>query len=51
MTDIHRRFDDALKDTVAEWKQHKNVRGIFVYGSFVRGTIIATSDLNIGIIW
>ena len=51
MTDIHRRFDDALKDTVAEWKQHKNVKGIFVYGSFVQGTITSTSDLDIGIIW
>jgi predicted nucleotidyltransferase len=51
MTDIHRRFDNALKDTVAEWKQNKNVKGIFVYGSFVQGTITATSDLDIGIIW
>ncbi|MFW9843697.1 MAG: nucleotidyltransferase domain-containing protein [Candidatus Thorarchaeota archaeon] len=51
MTDIHRRFEDALKDTVAEWKQNKNVKGIFVYGSYVQGTITATSDLDIGIIW
>ena len=51
MTDIHRRFDTALKDTVAEWKQNENVKGIFVYGSFVQGTITATSDLDIGIIW
>ena len=51
MTDIHRRFDTALNDTVAEWKQHENVKGIFVYGSFVQGTITATSDLDIGIIW
>ena len=51
MTDIHRRFNTALDDTVAEWKQHANVRGIFVYGSFVKGTLTASSDLDIGIIW
>jgi len=51
MTNIHHRFDDALKDTVAEWKQHNNVKGIFVYGSYAKGTITSTSDLDIGIIW
>lgn len=51
MTDIHHRFDAALKDTVSEWKQNKNVKGIFVYGSYVKGTITANSDLDIGIIW
>ena len=51
MTDIHRRFNTALDDTVAEWKQNTNVKGIFVYGSFVKGTITASSDLDIGIIW
>ncbi|TFH06121.1 MAG: nucleotidyltransferase domain-containing protein [Candidatus Thorarchaeota archaeon] len=51
MTDIHRRFNTALDDTVAEWKQNENVKGIFVYGSFVKDTITANSDLDIGIIW
>ena len=51
MTDIHHRFNTALDDTVKEWKQHSNVKGIFVYGSFVKGTITASSDLDIGIIW
>jgi len=51
MTDIHHRFDTALKDTVSEWKQNKNVKGIFVYGSYVKGTITANSDLDIGIVW
>ena len=51
MADTHHRFDTALEDTVSEWKQHKNVKGIFVYGSYVKGTITANSDLDIGIIW
>ncbi len=51
MAEIHHRFDTALKDTVSEWKQNKNVKGIFVYGSYVKGTITANSDLDIGIIW
>ncbi len=51
MTDIHHRFNTALDDTVKEWKQNTNVKGIFVYGSFVKGTITASSDLDIGIIW
>ena len=51
MIDIHRRFSTVLDDTVAEWKQNASVKGIFVYGSFVQGTITANSDLDIGIIW
>ncbi|MBE0526341.1 nucleotidyltransferase domain-containing protein [Candidatus Thorarchaeota archaeon] len=51
MTDIHRRFDTALNDTVTEWKKNEHVKGIFVYGSYVRGKITAKSDLDIGIIW
>ena len=51
MTDIRKRFTDALKDTVKEWKSHENVKGIFVYGSYVRGTATAKSDLDICIIW
>jgi predicted nucleotidyltransferase len=51
MTDIHGRFNTALNDTVNEWKKNDNVIGIFVYGSYVRGTITANSDLDIGIIW
>ncbi len=51
MTELHRRFDTALNDTVSEWKQNKSVKGIFVYGSYARGTMTANSDLDIGIIW
>jgi len=51
MPDIRKRFTDALKDTVNEWKPHKNVKGIFVYGSYVRGTATANSDLDICIVW
>ncbi|MFW9925349.1 MAG: nucleotidyltransferase domain-containing protein [Candidatus Thorarchaeota archaeon] len=51
MPDVHRRFDAALQDTVNEWKRHENVQGIFAYGSYVRGTATANSDLDIGIVW
>ncbi|MHA2058266.1 MAG: nucleotidyltransferase domain-containing protein [Candidatus Thorarchaeota archaeon] len=51
MTDVRKRFTDALKDTVKEWKKHENVKGIFVYGSYVKGTVTANSDLDIGIVW
>ena len=51
MTDVRKRFTDALKDTVNEWKSHENVKGIFVYGSYVRGTATANSDLDICIVW
>ena len=51
MPDVHRRFDTALRDTVDEWKSHDNVKGIFAYGSFVKGTATANSDLDIGIVW
>ncbi len=51
MKDLHRRFDTALRDTVNEWKSHDEVKGIFAYGSFVRGTVTTNSDLDIGIIW
>jgi predicted nucleotidyltransferase len=51
MTDVRKRFTDALKDTVNEWKKHDNVKGIFVYGSYVRGTATANSDLDICIVW
>lgn len=51
MKDLQNRFKEALDDTVKEWKDHSNVKGIFVYGSYVRGTITANSDLDICIIW
>jgi predicted nucleotidyltransferase len=49
--DLHKKFNKALNDTVDEWKKHDSVKGIFVYGSFARGTITTNSDLNIGVIW
>jgi len=48
---LRSRFDSALRDTVKEWKKQKNVKGIFVFGSYVRGTLTANSDLDIGVIW
>lgn len=51
MMDLHRRYDSALKDTVNEWKRNKRVVGIFAYGSFVKGTATADSDLDICIVW
>jgi predicted nucleotidyltransferase len=51
MTDVRKRFADALKDTVNEWKSHEHVKGIFVYGSYVKGTATANSDLDICIVW
>lgn len=51
MKDLKDRFNEVIDDTVKEWKCHSNVKGIFVYGSYVRGTITANSDLDICIIW
>jgi hypothetical protein len=49
--DLHRRFNSALKDTVDEWKTHKEVKGIFTYGSYVSGTATMNSDLDICLLW
>lgn len=49
--DLHRRFNSALKDAVDEWKTHKEVKGIFTYGSFVNGTATLNSDLDICLLW
>ncbi|MFW9933642.1 MAG: nucleotidyltransferase domain-containing protein, partial [Candidatus Thorarchaeota archaeon] len=51
MMDLHRRFDSALRDTVDEWKKRDEVEGIFTYGSVVRGTATANSDLDLVILW
>ena len=51
MKDFNSRFKEVVNDTVKEWKDHSNVVGIFVYGSYVRGTLTANSDLDIAIIW
>jgi len=51
MIDVHKRFKTALEDTVKEWKNQKTVRGVFVYGSYAKGTATAESDLDICIIW
>lgn len=49
--DVRRKFEQSLQDTVEEWKSREEVRGIFVYGSYVRGTATISSDLDIAIIW
>lgn len=51
MMDLHRRYESALKDTVNEWKTNDRVVGIFAYGSYVKGTATADSDLDICIVW
>ena len=51
MKDLDSRFKEVITDTVKEWRNHSNVIGIFVYGSYARGTITANSDLDIAIIW
>lgn len=51
MIDLHRKFQTALKDTVDEWKNRKQVSGIFTYGSVVKGTATASSDLDLAIVW
>jgi predicted nucleotidyltransferase len=51
MMNIRKKFDTALFDTVEEWKKKDQVRGIFVYGSYARGTMTANSDLDICIVW
>ncbi|MHA1902799.1 MAG: nucleotidyltransferase domain-containing protein [Candidatus Thorarchaeota archaeon] len=51
MMNIRRMFETAVSDTVDEWKSHDQVKGIFTYGSYVRGTATAASDLDICMIW
>ncbi|MEM2141767.1 MAG: nucleotidyltransferase domain-containing protein [Candidatus Thorarchaeota archaeon] len=48
--DIRKRFADALDDTVNTWKSKKEVEGLFVYGSYVRGTITNASDLDLCVV-
>jgi predicted nucleotidyltransferase len=50
MKDVQKQFKAALEDTVKEWKNHEKVRGIFVYGSYAKGTATADSDLDISIV-
>ncbi|MGQ4912083.1 MAG: nucleotidyltransferase domain-containing protein [Candidatus Thorarchaeota archaeon] len=49
--DVQHLFESALKDTVKEWRDNPNVRGIFAYGSFVRGTATRDSDLDVCVVW
>ncbi|TFF96838.1 hypothetical protein EU546_00540 [Candidatus Thorarchaeota archaeon] len=51
MMDLHRRYESALKDTVNEWKRNDEVIGVFAYGSYVKGTATADSDLDVCIVW
>ncbi len=51
MMSIRERFNAALRDTVEEWKRKDNVKGIFVFGSYITGTLTVNSDLDIGIVW
>ena len=51
MMNVRKKFDTALSDTVEEWKKKDKVRGIFVYGSYAKGTVTANSDLDICVVW
>jgi predicted nucleotidyltransferase len=51
MMDLRKRFTVALQDTVKEFKENKNVKGIYVYGSYVHGNLTPNSDLDLCVIW
>ncbi|UCE09895.1 MAG: nucleotidyltransferase domain-containing protein [Candidatus Thorarchaeota archaeon] len=51
MIDLHGRFDRVMRETVKEWKKNDNVVGVVVYGSFVTGSLTASSDLDMCVIW
>ncbi len=48
---IRKKFDSALSETVDEWKKKEHVKGILVYGSYLKNTATANSDLDICVVW
>ena len=51
MLDLRKRFTVALEDTVKEFKENANVKGIYVYGSYVQGNLTPNSDLDLCVVW
>lgn len=51
MMDIRAKFEQALQDTVDEWKKQEHVEGMFVYGSYVNKAQTPDSDLDVCIVW
>ncbi|MFO7837862.1 MAG: nucleotidyltransferase domain-containing protein [Candidatus Thorarchaeota archaeon] len=51
MMNIRAKFEQALQDTVDEWKKQEHVEGIFVYGSYVNKAQTPDSDLDVCIVW
>ncbi len=51
MVDAKKKFDDILRNTVDIWQSRDHVKGIWVYGSFVSGTVTMNSDLDICVVW
>lgn len=49
--DIRAKFEQALQDTVDEWKKQEHVEGMFVYGSYVNKAQTPDSDLDVCIVW
>jgi predicted nucleotidyltransferase len=48
---IRKQFDQALNDTVEEWKKRDSVKGVYVFGSYAEGVATSFSDLDICIVW
>lgn len=48
---VRKQFDQALKDTVQEWKKREQVKGVYVFGSYAQGVATSFSDLDICIVW
>ncbi len=51
MMDLYRRFETALNEIVEEMKAQKQVRGVFTFGSYVKGTTTIDSDLDVCVVW
>ena len=51
MLDLRKRFTVALQDTVKEFEINENVKGIYVYGSYVHGNLTPNSDLDLCVVW
>ncbi len=49
--DLYRRFDTALHEIVDEMKSQRSIKGVFTFGSYVKGTTTPDSDLDICVAW
>ncbi|TFF91892.1 nucleotidyltransferase domain-containing protein [Candidatus Thorarchaeota archaeon] len=51
LMNVQKQFDQALNDTVEEWKKREQVEGVYVFGSYAAGIATIYSDLDICIVW